>query len=80
MWVWAIFSIVILLIGLLVHQRWKVTAEWLRMEKQLSEEEYAIWKRQKELDSENWNERMKIFEAAFLFILAFALLGLWFLI
>ena len=52
----------------------------MRMEKQLSEEEYAIWKRQKELDSENWNERMKIIEAAFLFILAFALLGLWFLI
>ncbi len=80
MWVWAIFSILLVLIGLLIRQRWKVTAEWLRMEKELTEEEYAIWKRQKLQDSENWNDRMKNFEAGFLFLLAFALMGLWYLI
>ncbi|MEE3083184.1 MAG: hypothetical protein VX320_03720 [Candidatus Thermoplasmatota archaeon] len=80
MWVWALFSILILLIGLLIRQRWKVTSEWLRMEKELTEDEYALWKKQKERDAENWNERMKNFEAALLFLFAFAMLGLWYLI
>ena len=80
MWIWIAFSILIILIGLLIRQRWKVTAEWLRMEKELSEEEYILWKREKERESENWSEKMKNFEAGFILLLTIAMLGLWFLI
>ena len=80
MWVWIVFSILLILLGLLIRQRWKVTAEWLRMERELSEEEYSIWKRLKERESENWNERMKNVEAGFILLLTIALLALWFMI
>ncbi len=80
MWVWVVFSIILILLGLLIRQRWKVTAEWLRMESELSEEEYAIWKRQKERESEEWNDRMKNFEAGFILLLTISLLAMWFLI
>ena len=80
MWVQIVISFLILMLLLLVWQRWKVSAEWLRMEMELSDEEYEIWKAAKLRDAEAWSERWKGVEAGFLFILSAILLGLWFLI
>ena len=80
MWVQLAITGLIVMLLLLVWQRWKVSAEWLRMEIELSDEEYEIWKSAKLRDAENWSERWKGVEAGFLFILSALLLGLWFLI
>ncbi len=51
MWVTIAISAFILMLILLVWQRWKVSSEWIRMERDLSEEEYAIWKRNKQREA-----------------------------
>ena len=73
-------TVLIVMLLLLVWQRWKVSTECLRMERGLSDEEYEIWKSAKLRDAESWAERWKGVEAGFLFILSAMLLGLWFLI
>jgi len=80
MWVGMAIVALIAMILALVWQRWKVSSEWLRMERELSDEEYQIWKRNKQRDAEEWSERWKGAEAAFLMILSLAMVGLWFLI
>ena len=80
MWVQIAITALIVMLLLLVWQRWKVSAEWLRMERELSEEDYQIWKKAKLREAEDWSERWKSVEAGFLFILSAMLLGLWFLI
>jgi hypothetical protein len=80
MWVWVFISILLILIGLLVAQRWKVTGEWLRMERELSPEDYALWRKEKERTAERWSERMKKWEAGFLFLFAGVMMVFWFLI
>ncbi|MDP6907097.1 MAG: hypothetical protein QF440_06745 [Candidatus Thalassarchaeaceae archaeon] len=80
MWVWFCITFILILLGLLIRQRWKVTAEWIRKEKELSEEEYAMWCREQERKSEAWSERMKGVETAFILLLSAAMLGLWFMI
>ena len=80
MWVQIALTALIVMLLLLVWQRWKVSAEWLRMERELSEEDYQIWKTAKLREAEDWSERWKSVEAGFLFILSAMLLGLWFLI
>ena len=80
MWVQIAITALIVMLLLLVWQRWKVSAEWLRMERELSEEDYQIWKTAKLREAEAWSERWKSVEAGFLFILSAMLLGLWFLI
>ncbi|MBD13615.1 MAG: hypothetical protein CMJ72_00450 [Planctomycetaceae bacterium] len=80
MWVTiAIISLIGLLL-LLVWQRWKVSSEWIQMERQLSEEQYEIWKQQKYREAENWSARWKGVESVFLIILSLIMFGLWFLI
>jgi hypothetical protein len=80
MWVQIGITALIVMLLLLVWQRWKVSTEWLRMERELSDEDYEIWKAAKLRDAESWSERWKWVEAGFLFILSAMLLGLWFLI
>ena len=80
MWVQIAITTLIVMLLLLVWQRWKVSAEWLRMERELSEEDYQMWKTAKLREAEGWSERWKNVEAGFLFILSAMLLGLWFLI
>ena len=80
MWVQIAITALIVMLLLLVWQRWKVSAEWLRMERDLSEEDYQIWKKPKLREAEDWSERWKSVEAGFLFILSAMLMGLWFLI
>lgn len=80
MWVQIAISGLILMLILLVWQRWKVSAEWLRMERDLTEEEFENWKSQKMRDAESWTERWKGLEAGFLFILSAVMLGFWFFI
>ena len=80
MWVQIAISGLILMLLLLVWQRWKVSAEWLRMERDLSEEEFENWKSEKMRDAESWTERWKGLEAGFLFILSAVMLGFWFII
>ena len=80
MWVQIAITALIVMLLLLVRQRWKVSAEWLRMERELSEEDYQIWKTAKLREAEEWSERWKSVEAGFLFILSAMLMGLWFLI
>ena len=80
MWVQIVISGLILMLLLLVWQRWKVSAEWLRMERDLTEEEFENWKSQKMRDAESWTERWKGLEAGFLFILSAVMLGFWFFI
>ena len=80
MWVQIAITTLIVMLLLLVWQRWKVSAEWLRMERELSEEDYQIWKPAKLREAEAWSERWKGVEAGLLFILSAMLLGLWFLI
>ena len=73
MWVQIAITTLIVMLLLLVRQRWKVSSEWLKMERELSEEDYLR-------EAEDWSERWKSVEAGFLFILSAMLLGLWFLI
>ena len=80
MWVQLAITALIVMLLLLVWQRWKVSAEWLQMERELSEEDYEIWKAAKLREAESWSERWKGIEAGFLFILSGLLIGLWFLI
>ena len=80
MWVQIAITTLIVMLLLLVRQRWKVSSEWLRMERELSEEDYQIWKTAKLREAEEWSERWKSVEAGFLFILSAMLMGLWFLI
>ncbi len=80
MWVQIAISGLILMLLLLVSQRWKVSAEWLRMERDLTEEEFENWKSEKMRDAESWTERWKGLEAGFLFILSAVMLGFWFII
>ena len=80
MWVQIAISGLILMLLLLVWQRWKVSAEWLRMERDLSEEEFEKWNAQKMQDAESWTERWQGLEAGFLFLLSAVMLGLWFFI
>ena len=71
---------IIVMVVLLVRQRWKVSAEWLRMESELSEDEFEIWKKAKQREAESWSERWKWAEAGFLFLLSALMIGFWFLI
>ena len=80
MWVQIAISGLILMLLILVWQRWKVSAEWLRMERDLTEEEFENWKSEKMRDAESWTERWKGLEAGFLFILSAVMLGFWFII
>ena len=80
MWVQIAISGLILMLLLLVWQRWKVSAEWLRMERDLTEDEFEIWKSHKMRDAESWTERWRGVEAGFLFLLSAVMLGLWFFI
>ena len=80
MWVQIAISGLILMLIILVWQRWKVSAEWLRMERDLTEEEFENWKSEKMRDAESWTERWKGLEAGFLFILSAVMLGFWFII
>ena len=80
MWVQIAITALIVMLLLLVWQRWKVSSERLQMERELTDEEYEIWKAAKLRDAESWSERWKGVEAGFLFILSAMLLGLWFLI
>ena len=80
MWVTIAISAFILMLILLVWQRWKVSSEWIRMERDLSEEEYAIWKRNKQRDSEEWSNRWKWAESGFILVLAVIMIGFWLLI
>ena len=80
MWVQIAITGLILMLLLLVWQRWKVSAEWLRMERELSQEEYESWKKEKMQQAESWSDRWKGLEAAFLLILSIVMLALWFLI
>tara|TARA_B100001996_G_scaffold48007_1_gene34480 strand:- start:401 stop:553 length:153 start_codon:yes stop_codon:yes gene_type:complete len=50
------------------------------MEQQLTEEEYSIWKKEKFKEAEEWSERWKGAEAAFLIILSVIMLGFWYII
>jgi len=80
MWIPIAISGLILMLLLLVWQRWKVSAEWLRMERDLTEDEFENWKTEKMRDAESWSERWKGLEAGFLFLLSAVMLGLWFII
>jgi hypothetical protein len=80
MWVTIAISAFILMLILLVWQRWKVSSEWIRMERDLSEDEYAIWKRKKQRDAEEWSNRWKWAESGFILILAVIMFGFWLLI
>ena len=80
MWVTITIISLIGMILLLVWQRWKVSSEWIRMERELSEEQYEIWKQQKYREAEAWSERWKSAEALFLIILSILMLVLWYLI
>lgn len=71
---------IIAMVVLLVRQRWKVSAEWLRMESELSDEEFERWKRAKQREAESWSERWKWAEAGFLFLLSAFMIGFWFII
>ena len=80
MWVTIAISAFILMLILLVWQRWKVSSEWIRMERDLSEDEYAIWKRKKQRDAQEWSNRWKWAESGFILILAVIMFGFWLLI
>ena len=80
MWVTVAIVSLIGLLLLLVRQRLKVSSEWIRMDRELTEEQYEIWKQKKYRDAETWSERWKGLEAIFLIILSLLMLGLWFLI
>ncbi len=80
MWVTiAIVSLIGMLL-MLIWKRWQVSSEWIRMERELSEEQYEIWKKKKMRDAESWSEKWKGLEALFLIILSMIMIGLWYLI
>ena len=80
MWFQIGLTAIITLLILLVWQRWKVSSEWLRMEQDLTEEEYNLWKKTKQREAEEWSERWKWAEAGFLFLLSAIMLVLWYFI
>lgn len=80
MWFQIGLTAIITLLILLVWQRWKVSAEWLKMEQDLSEEDYQLWKKTKQREAEEWSERWKWAEAGFLFLLSAIMLVLWYFI
>ena len=80
MWVTIAIISLISLLMVLVWQRWKVSSEWIRMERELSQEQYEIWKGKKLRDAEVWSEKWKGVEALFLVVLSLLMLGLWYLI
>ena len=80
MWVTIAIISLISLLMVLVWQRWKVSSEWIRMERDLSQEQYEIWKGKKLRDAEVWSEKWKGVEALFLVVLSLLMLGLWYLI
>ena len=80
MWFQIGLTAIIVMLIFLVRKRWKVSAEWLRMETQLSEQEFEIWKKEKQREAEQWSERWKWAEAGFLFLLSAFMIGFWFLI
>ena len=80
MWFQIGLTAIVTLLILLVWRRWKVSAEWLKMEQDLSEEDYQLWKRTKQREAEEWSERWKWAEAGFLFLLSAIMLVLWYFI
>jgi hypothetical protein len=80
MWFQIGLTAIIVMVVLLVRQRWKVSAEWLKMESELSEDEFEIWKKNKQREAESWSERWKWAEAGFLFLLSALMIGFWFFI
>lgn len=80
MWFQIGLTAIIVMVVLLVRQRWKVSAEWLKMESELSEDEFEVWKNAKQREAESWSERWKWAEAGFLFLLSALMIGFWFLI
>ena len=80
MWFQIGLTAIVTLLILLVWQRWKVSAEWLKMEQDLSEEDYQLWKKTKQREAEEWSERWKWVEAGFLFLLSAIMLVLWYFI
>ena len=80
MWFQIGLTAIVTLLILLVWQRWKVSAEWLKMEQDLSEEDYQLWKKAKQREAEEWSERWKWAEAGFLFLLSAIMLVLWYFI
>jgi len=80
MWLWISVSTLLILLVVLIRQRWNVTSEWLRMERELSEEEYELWRQEKERKAEDWSERWKNVEAGLLMLFAIAMFSLWFFI
>lgn len=80
MWFQIGLTAVITLLILMVWQRWKVSTEWLKMEQDLSEEDFEIWKKNKQREAEEWSERWKWAEAGFLFLLSAIMLVFWYFI
>ncbi len=80
MWFQIGLTAIVTLLILLVWQRWKISAEWLKMEQDLSEEDYQLWKKNKQREAEEWSERWKWAEAGFLFLLSAIMLVLWYFI
>ena len=80
MWLQIGLTAIITLLILMVWQRWKVSAEWLKMEQDLSEEDFEIWKKTKQRQAEEWSERWKWAEAGFLFLLSAIMLVFWYFI
>jgi len=80
MWFQIGLTAIVTLLILLVWRRWKVSAEWLKMEQDLSEEDYQLWKKTKQREAEEWSERWKWAEAGFLFLLSAIMLVLWYFI
>lgn len=80
MWFQIGLTAIITLLVLMVWQRWKVSAEWLKMEQDLSEEDFEIWKKNKQREAEEWSERWKWAEAGFLFLLSAIMLVFWYFI
>ena len=80
MWFQIGLTAIIVMLIFLVRQRWKVSAEWLKMESELSEDEVEIWKKNKQREAESWSERWKWAEAGFLFLLSALMIGFWFFI
>lgn len=80
MWFQIGLTAIITLLILMVWQRWKVSAEWLKMEQDLSEEDFEIWKKTKQRQAEEWSERWKWAEAGFLFLLSAIMLVFWYFI
>lgn len=80
MWFQIGLTAIITLLILMVWQRWKVSTEWLKMEQDLSEEDFEIWKKNKQREAEEWSERWKWAEAGFLFLLSAIMLVFWYFI